>query len=92
MVVAVIAPILVAVLVLCAACTRQEEPETIEVDTDAPAEMQPAPQAAPTLGDVAQDAAAKISAAAAPGIAAAQEAASNPIEAGQTPPLPCPEP
>ena len=81
MVVAVIAAILGAVLVLCVACTRREEPETIEPDADAPAETQPAPQAAPTLGGVAQDAAAKISAAAAPGIAAAQEAASNAVEA-----------
>ena len=70
MVGAVIAAILGAVLVLCVACTRRKEPETIEPDTDAPAETQPAPQAAPTLGGVAQDAAAKISAAAAPGIAA----------------------
>ena len=79
MVGAVIAAILGAVLLLCVACARQDEP--IEPDTDAPAETQPAPQAAPTLGGVAQDAAAKISAAAAPGIAAAQEAASNAVEA-----------
>ena len=79
MVGAVIAAILGAVLLLCVACERQDEP--IEPDTNAPAETQPAPQAALTLGDVAQDAAAKISAAAAPGIAAAQEAASNAVEA-----------